>query len=139
MGREGRSNPGDSGSHSPKREREKERERGGACIQDRTVPEMDTGPGSRMELPRRCCRATGEGVLGVRTRGDRNARLRAREERGIYHWMNRFTPLRVARLRIALQEKVGPESAEHHTFSVWLSAEACSGGGCGVWREWLNV
>lgn len=40
MGREGRSNPGDSGSHSPKREREKERERGGACIQDRTVPEM---------------------------------------------------------------------------------------------------
>lgn len=38
MGREGRSNPGDSGSHSPTRERG-ERERG-ACIQDWTVPEM---------------------------------------------------------------------------------------------------
>lgn len=42
MGREGRSNPGDSGSHSPK-ERERERKGGareGACIQGWIVPEM---------------------------------------------------------------------------------------------------
>lgn len=40
---------------------------------------------------------------------------------------------------VARKKKVGPESAEHHTFGVRLSAAACSGGGCGVWREWLNV
>lgn len=64
-----------------------------------TFPVPDTGPGSGMELARCCCRATGEGVLGVRTRGDRNARLRAREVRpgGRNAHFGRFLALEITR------------------------------------------